>query len=431
MKIAFVSQPFDQILPPFQNSVGACTWGIARPLVGKAEILIYGVADKQYKSYDLSTPAAKLPGTPDVGSETGITFRFFPATKLDKIRFKLHGLLHKLSLTSTPISSSDWLYPDYGRQVANDLAQQGCDVIHLQHCLQYAPVIRKLNPRSKIVLHMHAEWFSQNQPQLLASRLEAVDLVTSVGNYVTEKTRQEFPRIAERFETTYNGIDPEEFAREKDYREGDTRTVKKIFYSGAVSPHKGLHVLLRAFVMVARQLPDVVLEVSGPVGSYPIAETFDAKDQKTIEQVAPFYATDYLQQLKQELPADVADRVSFLGMIPRPDLIDHYYAADIFAFTPIWNEGFGLTPVEAMAAGTAVVASRSGTVVETVVDGETGYLVEKNNVEQLAERLLSLLKDDARREAMGRAGRRRAIGRFSWANIAENMRVRYEALVRS
>jgi glycosyltransferase involved in cell wall biosynthesis len=418
MKIAFVSQPFDQILPPFQNSVGACTWGIARPLVGKADILIYGVADKQYKSYDLA-------------SEPGITFRFFPATRADKIRFKLHNVLHKLSLNSTPISSSGWLYPDYGRQVAEDLSRQHCDVIHLQHCLQYAPVIRKLNPRSKIVLHMHAEWFSQNKPQLLKSRLEAVDLVTSVGNYVTEKTRLEFPRIAERFETTYNGIDVQEFSREKDYREGDTRLVKRIFYSGAVSPHKGLHVLLRAFVMVARQFPNVILEVSGPVGNYPIAETFDSSDRKTIDEVTPYYATDYLQLLKQELPADVADRVSFLGMIPRPDLIDRYYAADIFAFSPIWNEGFGLTPVEAMAAGTAVVASRSGTVVETVVDGETGYLVDKNNVEQLAERLLSLLRDDARREAMGRAGRRRALGRFSWASIAENMRTRYETLVRS
>ena len=50
------------------------------------------------------------------------------------------------------------------------------------------------------------------------------------------------------------------------------------------------------------------------------------------------------------------------------------------------------------------MSSRSGTLVETVVDGKTGFLVEKNNAAELADALLVLLKDDDRREAMGRAG---------------------------
>ena len=200
--------------------------------------------------------------------------------------------------------------------------------------------------------------------------------------------------------------------------------MKRILYSGAVSPHKGLHVLLEAFVSVARQYPDVVLEIVGPIGNYPIEENFDLRDKQTIRELAPFYATNlwslirskllrkaadregYLRYLKASLPDDVAERVSFLGMIPRSELVDRYYAADIFAFAPIWNEGFGLPPVEAMAAGLPVVTSRSGTVVETVVDGKTGYLVEKNNAEELAQALLTLLKDEESREAMGRAGRR-------------------------
>jgi glycosyltransferase involved in cell wall biosynthesis len=81
-----------------------------------------------------------------------------------------------------------------------------------------------------------------------------------------------------------------------------------------------------------------------------------------------------------------------------------------------------------MAAGLPVVTSRSGTVTETVVDGKTGFLVEKNNAEELAQALLVLLKDDDRREAMGRAGRQRVLSRFSWDRIAEGMRRRYETL---
>jgi glycosyltransferase involved in cell wall biosynthesis len=431
MKIAFVSQPIDTIIPPYQNSVGACTYGISRPLAQSAEVVVYGLIDNH----------RNLPRT----EESGIDYRFFPATRLDKRLHAMQRQLGKFFRRSTPISTSWWWYPGYGRQVAEDLSKQGCDVIHLQHCSQYAPVIRALNPKAKIVLHLHAEWFSQSNPAKLARRLDSVDLLTTVGDYVTDKTKRTFPIVAGRCETTYNGIDAHEFARDKDYNA--SRRTKRILYSGAVSPHKGLHVLLEAFVPVARQYPDVQLDIVGPIGNYPIEENFDLRDQKqTIRKLAPFYATNpwsairskllrkgtdherYLRYLKASLPANVAERVSFLGMIPRSELVDRYYAADIFAFAPIWNEGFGLPPVEAMAAGLPVVTSCSGTVMETVIDGKTGYLVEKNNATELAEALLVLLKDDARREAMGRAGRRRALGHFSWNAIAERMYTRYQTL---
>ena len=84
-----------------------------------------------------------------------------------------------------------------------------------------------------------------------------------------------------------------------------------------------------------------------------------------------------------------------------------------------------------MAAGTPIVTSRSGTVPETVINGTTGLVVEKNNVEELAHALLLLLEDDERREAMGRAGRRRVMRHFTWDAIAEGMRKRYETLVRA
>ena len=115
-------------------------------------------------------------------------------------------------------------------------------------------------------------------------------------------------------------------------------------------------------------------------------------------------------------------------MIPRQELLDRYYSSDVFAFPPIWDEGFGLPPVEAMAAGLPVVASRSGTVEETVVQGLTGFLVEKNHAGELAQALLLLLKDDALREAMGRAGRRRVLKHFTWSRVAAGMYTRYEQL---
>jgi glycosyltransferase involved in cell wall biosynthesis len=263
---------------------------------------------------------------------------------------------------------------------------------------------------------------------------------------VTEKTRRAFPAVARRCATTYNGVDVQEFPRDADYRARSKRKVKRILYCGAVSPHKGVHVLLEAFALVARAFPDVHLDVVGPWGNYPMEENFDLNDVETIKTVAPLYATrhrsllksllnhgsslksEYLTHLEANLPPDIASKVSILGMIPRQELLDRYYSSDVFAFPPIWNEGFGLPPVEAMAAGLPVVASRSGTVEETVVDGLTGLLVEKNHTGELAQALLLLLRDDAGREAMGRAGRRRVLKHFTWSRIAAGMFTQYEQL---
>jgi glycosyltransferase involved in cell wall biosynthesis len=433
MKIAIVSQPLDTVMPPYQNSVGACTYGVALPLSESAEVLVYALQD--HRECSASLPA-----------EQRINFRFFAATRLDRFLFSIQKKAAKLFHRSSPISTSKWLFPSYGRMVARDLKEQGCDVIHLQHCSQYAPIIRAANPDARIVLHLHAEWFSQSDPAVLTNRLASVDLITTVGNYITKKTKRDFPVISDRCETVYNGIDGQEFAREMDYEAGKRRMVKRILYSGAVSPHKGLHVLLRAFVIVARQYPDVLLEIVGPVGNYPIEENFDLKDKAAIESLRPFYATSlwsilkskfssvsndgkYLSYLKTNLPPDVAEKVSFPGLIPREELVDRYYSSDIFAFAPIWNEGFGLPPVEAMAAGLPVVASRSGAVTETVVEGQTGFLVEKNDADELANALLVLLKDDSLREALGRAGRRRAFQHFTWFQVAKQMHARYDEML--
>jgi glycosyltransferase involved in cell wall biosynthesis len=99
--------------------------------------------------------------------------------------------------------------------------------------------------------------------------------------------------------------------------------------------------------------------------------------------------------------------VSFLGTISRQDLVDRYRRAAIFCL-PSRQEGFGIVFLEAMACGKPVVAARVAAVPETVIDGETGLLVEPDDPEGLARGLGSLLSDPVRRDVMGRAGRRRA-----------------------
>jgi glycosyltransferase involved in cell wall biosynthesis len=434
MKVAFVNQPIDTILPPRQNSVGACTYGVAPVMARSCEVVVYGSRDSH------EAVGAQY-------SERGVTYKFFRSTRADRWLFHARKKYSRLAPGAAPLSTSSLLHPSFARQVAIDLQSQACDVIHIQHCSQCVPVIREYNPKAKIVLHLHAEWFSQGDPKVFERRLENVDLVTAVSRYVVDKTKQDFPTIADRCEVTYNGIDAREFTRERDYSTARGSRLKRILYAGAISPHRGLHVLLEAFKIVVEKYPNVHLDLVGPQGNYALQETFDIRDQALRKSVAAYYAfrplslvkgklfprspnrASYKSCLEEMMPAKVAEKVTFHGWVGhRPQLIEHYYQGDIFVLPSICNDSFGIPVVEAMASGAPVVARQSGGVVETVKGRETGFIVEKNDAQQMAQALLRLLENDALRESMGRAGRERALTCFTWDKVAADMLKRYQVL---
>src|SRR5690606_8046801 len=92
----------------------------------------------------------------------------------------------------------------------------------------------------------------------------------------------------------------------------------------------------------------------------------------------------------------ISRAVHFVGRRDRDRLKLYYSAADVFVTTP-WYEPFGITPLEAMACGTPVIASEVGGLKYTVCHERTGFLVAANHPEALQERLLELsLKPDLR-----------------------------------
>ncbi|MFQ4142244.1 glycosyltransferase family 4 protein [Chlorogloeopsis sp. ULAP02] len=128
-----------------------------------------------------------------------------------------------------------------------------------------------------------------------------------------------------------------------------------------------------------------------------------------------------LKQLATEL--GVSDRLSFLGWVDNPRAYLPQF--DIFAM-PSRSEGFPLAIVEAMLAGLPVVATRVGSVAEAVTDGETGFLVNKDDVNGLATALRRLQDDPQLRLRLGRRAQEVAKRNF----IVEQMVKRYENLWR-
>ncbi|MBV1703899.1 MAG: glycosyltransferase family 4 protein [Hyphomicrobiales bacterium] len=160
---------------------------------------------------------------------------------------------------------------------------------------------------------------------------------------------------------------------------------------GRVRHNKGVDLFVDAALALLPARPDVVAVVGGAI----------APEHKA-----------FADALKARIAAaGLADRVAFLGEIDGAKLRAWYAAMTVHCAPARW-EGFGLTPLEAMASGTATVATRVGAASLLVDDGTTGLLVPPDDGAALTAALARLLDDRALAADMGRAGRRRAVARF-------------------
>lgn len=176
-----------------------------------------------------------------------------------------------------------------------------------------------------------------------------------------------------------------------------------VAYAGRLSPEKGVGVLLQALAEIVPDVPDLRLLVAG-----------QGPDE------------DALRAQAREL--GLADRVTWLGHLPREKMEHHFEHAWVQAVPSRWEEPFGNVSTEAMMRGTAVVASAVGGQTDIVRDGVTGALVPPGDAAALATALRPLLQHRARAEQMGQAGRERALAHFSEAQCVERFLRLYERL---
>ncbi|MCK1490584.1 glycosyltransferase family 4 protein [Bradyrhizobium sp. 180] len=131
-----------------------------------------------------------------------------------------------------------------------------------------------------------------------------------------------------------------------------------------------------------------------------------------VGQVTP-EQTPFAKDLKQRIEtAGLQSRIVMTGELPIEAVQRWYQRLTIYAFTSR-NEGFGLTLIEAMATGSALVAARAGAAELVVEDGVTGVLVPPGDVDALVAALEPIMRDVDVASAMGARGRARVLAKFS------------------
>ena len=253
--------------------------------------------------------------------------------------------------------------------------------------------------------------------------IESADAVIAVSQGTRADVLRLFDVPDERVHVIYNGIDAEFYRRvdESDAldRHGIDRSVPYVLFVGRITRQKGIIHLVRA-----------IRHLDPGIGVVLCAGQPDTPD--------------IAREMEEGVRAAQAERLNvvWIGeMISREEVRQLYSHAAVFCCPSVY-EPFGIINLEAAACETPVVASAVGGIPEVVVDGETGLLVpvelqledpmspvDPDRFElNLAGAINALMADPAAREAMGRAGRRRAVDRFGWDAIAAATVALYESL---
>jgi glycosyltransferase involved in cell wall biosynthesis len=353
----------------------------------------------------------------------GVAYRRF-STHWDSRLLKYFQLLRKFLGIQHPPFSSDLWYPWYALRVALDIRKHGCDIAHVYNFLQFATLIKRLNPTVRVILNMHGDLLTKVNFSNLNKRLRKIDLIISCSEFVTNPARAKFPQIASRCKTVPMGISLDVLSIRRSASADEVRC-RRLLYVGRISPEKGIHVLLDAFEMIIRRYPDATLIIAGAEWVLPREYLADlCLDRSVVEGFASFYSDSYLQQLQRNLSPDAAKRVTFAGLVPHTDVPEYYANADIY-INPSFYESFGMSIIEAMAAGLPVVATRVGAVPDLISHGQNGLLVDAASSAAIADAVSSLFANPSLARSIASAGREMVCNQFSYETICSALMQMY------
>lgn len=215
----------------------------------------------------------------------------------------------------------------------------------------------------KLVNQINNDYISPDSPKASAIK-EASSLIITCSDFLNRQTSKVACQANTPIVTVHNGIDIKRFAEAKPIDRailGMSKDDFIVFFSGRLTKEKGILELIQAIKQI-KTIPNLKLIIAGA--------SFYGKDSPQ---------TPYIQELQREAE-EIKEQVVFTGFVDYSEMPSYLKIADVAVVPSLWEEPFGLTVLEAMAAGLPLVATRCGGIPE-VCEG-VALLIERENISQ-------------------------------------------------
>lgn len=293
------------------------------------------------------------------------------------------------------------------RQIKLEVKERQIDSIVVHHPAPLLWLALRLylvkKSRAKVIVYAHNSYEeiikrSRKKAVMYNGLLRKCEHVIAISEYVKSTFSHVKGLTAEKISVAYNGVDTESYRTERSEEHSGTVS---LLYVGRLIPEKGVDKLLHAMALM-KYKEKVSLTIVG-----------DGSAREDLERIVK--ATHLEKQ------------VCFAGI--RRNVADYLATADVFVHPAVWEEGFGITVVEAMSAGLVCVTFSKGALPEIIQTGVNGFIVEECSEAALAQRLDCICKEiplDNMRKLRDNAVKR--AGDFTIETLLQKLNVIYRTI---
>ena len=311
---------------------------------------------------------------------------------------------HKLAVPAP------WGYLLAGRELRRRLDEVQPSLLHAHYASGYGTLARRSGFRPLVLSVWGSDVYdfpytSRLHRSLIQNNLRHADTLCSTSHVMAEQCRRLCPELRDICVTPF-GVDVDRFRPMNRHADNGTITIGTV---KTLSPKYGIDALIRGFATCRRSLwqqwPKLAeclrLRIVGGGPQRPALEKISHDE-------------------------GVSAVTTFVGAVPHDTIPRELNRLDIYvAMSRLDSESFGVAVVEASACGLPVVVSDAGGLPEVVVNGETGFVVPRDDPRALATSLQQLILNAGLQSAMGTAGRRFVVKNYDWTENVARMEAVY------